>query len=96
VLPASYPCPLAAPPPTALGVVVQAINIMVHERLTSDVARYESSCRLLVVPPLCPVGVSPVVFSHGATLIDRAYRTTSEWLARGDPGPGQAAMLAGV
>jgi NTE family protein len=95
VLPASYPCTLTAPPPSALGIVVQAINIMVHERLISDVERYEDTCRLMVVPPLCPLGVSPVDFSHGAALIDRAHRTTAEWLARGEPGPGQAEMLAG-
>jgi NTE family protein len=94
VLPASYPCPLGAPPPTALGVIVHAINLMVHERLIMDVARYESQCRLRVVPPLCPIAISPVDFGHSAELVERAYRTTTEWLARGDPGTDQAAVLA--
>ena len=94
VLPASYPCPLGAPPPTALGVIVHAINLMVHERLITDVARYEAQCQLRVVPPLCPLSISPVDFGHSGELIERAYRTTSQWLAEGDPGAtDQAAVL---
>ncbi|MHB8463950.1 MAG: patatin-like phospholipase family protein [Acidimicrobiales bacterium] len=94
VLPASYPCTLAGAPPTALGLIVHAINLMVHERLTVDVARYEQTCKLLVVPPLCPMSVSPVDFRHSAELIDRARTATTAWLARGDPGPDQAGVLS--
>jgi NTE family protein len=93
VLPGSYPCPLAAPPPTALGVIVQAINLMVHARLAQDVDRYEPTCNLMVVPPLCPLSVSPVDFRHSASLVAQAYESTTRWLSRGSPEPGQAAML---
>jgi NTE family protein len=93
VLPGSYPCTLDGPPPTALGMVLQAINLMVHARLAHDVERYESRTRLLVVPPLCPLSVSPVDFRHSAALIEKAHTSTTEWLAAGPVGTGQASML---
>ena len=93
VLPGSYACVLAAPPPTALGMIVQAINLMVHARLAQDVERYEPLCELLVVPPLCPLSISPVDFRHSASLIARSFESTTAWLAQGSPEPGQAAML---
>ncbi len=93
VLPASYPCAVNAPPPSALGLALHAINLMVHDRLTADVAKYQADHQLLVVPPLCPLSVSPVDFSHSAELIERARASTTEWLAHRDPSADQAAVL---
>jgi NTE family protein len=93
VLPASYPCQLDAPPPSALGIALHAINLMVHARLTADVAKFQVDHRLLVVPPMCPIAVSPVDFSHGAELIDQARESTTNWLATRDPDADQAAVL---
>ena len=35
---------------------------------------------IAVVPPLCPVDVSPYDFTRAGELIDRAARSTREWL----------------
>jgi NTE family protein len=82
VLPTGYAC--AAPAPvSALGMAVQAITVLVHQRLAIDVQRYRDRCPIHVVPPLCPVAVSPVDFRRGAELIERAHAATSAWLHAG-------------
>ena len=36
-----------------------------------------------MVPPLCPLGVSPYDFNSVGSLIDRALRSTEDWLREG-------------
>lgn len=36
-----------------------------------------------MLPPLCPVSVSPIDFSRSAELIERGHRATRAWLADG-------------
>ena len=48
---------------------------------------------LRVLPPLCPLTVSPVDFSHSAELIERAYDASTRWLAEDHPAQGQAKYL---
>jgi NTE family protein len=93
VLSASFPCALPEPPPTALGMVVHAITVLIEKHLAFDVERFEQEVDLRVVPPLCPLTVSPVDFRRSGELIDRARVSTAEWLKAGRPGPGQASML---
>lgn len=38
-----------------------------------------------VVPPLCPIAISPSDFGHGAELIARARESTERWLDQGEP-----------
>jgi NTE family protein len=85
VLPCGTPCALADQPTSALGVVLQAIGVLVQQRLWHDVARYSGACALHVVPPLCPLAVAPLDFSQSAQLIDRAYESTRQWMAEGAP-----------
>jgi NTE family protein len=80
VLPAGFACQLEGPPRRALSLALHAITLLLQQRLISDVARHRGDVRLHVVPPLCPVSVSPADFSHADTLIDRAYISTSHWL----------------
>lgn len=84
VLPTGYACALPSVPRSALGVVMQSITLMVHQRLYSDVARYQDTVDLRVAPPLCPLSVSPMDFSHTRELIDRAHASTAAWLADQD------------
>ena len=83
VLPAGYPCTIASPPRTALGMALQALTLMIGRRLSLDVERYATRCTLHVVPPLCPLDVRPHDFSRAAELIARAYEVTRKWLHRG-------------
>ena len=92
VLPTGYSCNLERAPRTALGMAMQAVTLLVQDRLILDVARYQSEVELHVLPPLCPMTVSPVDFSHTSELIDRARASTLAWLAT-DHGPDQTAWL---
>jgi NTE family protein len=80
VLPTGYACALPAAPRSALAVTLQSVTLLVHQRLASDVERYQESVELHVVPPLCPLAVSPVDFSRTDELIERARDSTRRWL----------------
>lgn len=92
VLPTGYACALTEPPRSALGMVVHAFTLATQRRLIDDVVRLQSSVDLRVVPPLCPVAVSPIDFASARDLIRRARTQTRRWLD--DPRkPDQAADL---
>ena len=59
---------------------LQSITLLVQQRLIADVARYQHSADLWVLPPLCPLEVSSVDFSHTAELIERARTSASRCL----------------
>jgi NTE family protein len=92
VLPTGYSCDLHQAPHSALGMALQAVTLLVQDRLILDVARYQREVELHVLPPLCPMTVSPLDFSHTAELIDRARQSTRDWMAT-DHGPDQTAWL---
>lgn len=81
VLPTGYACALHDAPASALAVVMQSVTIMVHQRLDADVHAYQGSVDLRVAPPLCPLTVSPMDFTHTGELIERAHEATAKWLA---------------
>jgi NTE family protein len=70
LLPAGYPCAGTAPT-TALGSVLAALSLLLHRQLLTQVRGYVGDAQLHVLPPLCPLSVSPA---------DSARRPTS-WLA---------------
>jgi NTE family protein len=84
VLPTGYACALPAPPTRPLAVAVQALSLLVQQRLISDVALYADRVRLVVLPPLCPLRISAIDFRHGAQLIRRARADASAWLDSGE------------
>jgi len=85
VLPAGYACGLKKPPASALGMGVHALSLVLNHRLIESLERYPESGRIRVVPPLCPVTISPIDFAHAADLIARARESTSRWLGQGAP-----------
>jgi NTE family protein len=80
VLPTGYACALPAPPRSALALALHAVTLAIQRRLIDDVIALQGSLDLRVVPPLCPLAVSPIDFGRGRELADRAYRSTSRWL----------------
>lgn len=81
VLPCGYACSLARPPTSALGNVLQAISLLIQQRLRSDAERYTGHLDLHIVPTPCPVSVTPTDFSQSGRLIDIADELTTAWLA---------------
>ena len=83
VIPAGVPCALPAPPKTALSTAVQALTLLIEQRLVQEVAVRHDDVDLVVLPPLCPLAVSAIDFRHGDALIARSRRSTNAWLANG-------------
>jgi len=82
VLPSGFACALPEPPRTPLGGVTHALAILTHQRLIAEVAQYSSDVKLILLPPPCPLAVSPINFGHSQDLIQRAYASATEMLAR--------------
>ncbi|TDZ78643.1 NTE family protein RssA [Mycobacteroides salmoniphilum] len=80
VLPTGYACALREAPRGALAMALHATTLAINQRLAVDVARFERTVELRVVPPLCPVRISPIDFSQSGELIDRARQQTLRWL----------------
>ena len=72
---------------------LHALTLTINQRLAIDVARFEEAVNLRVIPPLCPIAISPIDFSHSAALIEQSHETTREWLSTRHPFTGQAALL---
>lgn len=82
VLPTGYACALDAPPRSALGMVLHAVTVAIQRRLIDDVRNLQDQLTLRVVPPLCPLAVSPADFRKSRSLIERARATTAAWLQK--------------
>lgn len=85
VLPAGFACALAAPPRSALAAAVQALTLLIQQRLIADVAHYSRDAHIKVLPPLCPLAVPATDFGHAGELIDRSRQATRSWLDSGGP-----------
>jgi NTE family protein len=93
VLCAGYACALTEPPASALAMALHALDLLLHKQLVVDVERFESKVELHVLPPLCPLTISPVDFSHADELIDRAYTAATRWMDEDHPPVGQAEFM---
>jgi len=83
VLPTGFACALKRVPGSAIGQALHALSLLVARQLVHDIERYSGDASLHVVPPLCPVDNSPYDYSACAALIERAARTTHDWIERG-------------
>ncbi len=81
VLPCGYACALDRPPKGALGTALQAISLLVQQRLRIDAERYVGSCDLKIAPVLCPVKIPPTDFSKAAQLMVDSEALTTAWLS---------------
>lgn len=93
VLPTGYACALEESPRGALAMALHGLTLTVNQRLAVEVDHYEDVVDLRVIPPLCPVRVSPADFSRSGELIERSHRSTREWLSSRHPAVGQGALL---
>ena len=83
VLPTGHACALDEPPRAALDVALQAISLLTHRRLAEDIERQRDEARLIVLPPPCPLRVTPIDFAHADVLIEQATRDAREFLDGG-------------
>lgn len=93
VLATGYSCALERPPRTTLSMLQHALNLLIHQRLSWDIAEWKDQRTLRVVPPLCPVDVSPTDFSHSEQLIQRARQHTAKWVEQFDGSRGSVGQF---
>jgi NTE family protein len=83
ILPTGYSCTLAEPPRNAIGVALHGLNLRISRHLVNAIRHYRQLVEIVIVPPLCPLNVSPYDFTNALKLIDRAHGTTEHWLRHG-------------
>jgi NTE family protein len=93
VLCAGYACALTQPPKGALAMGLHALTLLLHQQLIVDVEKYEGEVELRVLPPLCPLQVSPADFSRSGELIQEAHEAARRWLAEDHAPVGQAEFM---
>jgi NTE family protein len=80
VLPTGTPCELDHAPRGALAMIVYATSLLVHARLTHEIASIGADAEIVVLPPPCPLTVAPTDFSHADALIEQARSDARHFL----------------
>lgn len=80
VLPAGFACAQRRPPKGAIEHAFNALSLLVARQLVHDLERWGAQVHIAVVPPLCPLDISPYDYSRCGELIDRAAAATLAWL----------------
>ncbi|WP_092137827.1 patatin-like phospholipase family protein [Cupriavidus sp. YR651] len=80
VLPAGFACAERRPPRGAVEHALNALSLLVARQLVHDLERWSEHAHIAVVPPLCPLDVSPYDYTRCGELIDRAAAATVAWL----------------
>jgi NTE family protein len=83
VLPTGHACDLDEPPAGALGMALHAISLLTHRRLIADIERHRDDAQLIVLPPPCPLRITPIDFVHADELIGQALHDAREFLDSG-------------
>jgi NTE family protein len=84
VLPTGHACALEEPPRGALDMALHAVSLLTHRRLVDDIERHRSDAELIVLPPPCPLGITPIEFDRAGELIERALDDARRFLAKSD------------
>jgi NTE family protein len=69
VLPTGTACALPEPPRGALGMMLHAMSLLVMRRLLIEIELLRDQARLIVLPPPCPLQISPIEFGRAHELI---------------------------
>jgi NTE family protein len=81
VLPTGNACDLSAPPRGAVGMVLHAMSLLIMRRLLLEIELLGDTAELIVLPPPCPLSVTPIDFSQADQLIRRGYEDGRDYLA---------------
>ena len=80
LLPVGYSCKLGTEPESPLEMMIQGLLISQVRQLTAELDAYGTRIPIRVVPPPCPIDVSPVDFGQSGRLITEAYEAARAWL----------------
>lgn len=85
VLSTGYSCALPAVPTSAIAMALHAVALLIQQRLERETASRTYPVPVHLIPPPCPITVTPMDFSQSVSLIERARAGTTQWLANGQP-----------
>ncbi len=88
VLATGGPCVLPVAPRGAVPRIVNALAVLVRRRLVTEIDALGDAARLIVLPPPCPLDVSPNNFARAGELIERALDAAREHLDALEEGGG--------
>jgi len=80
VLPTGYACGLRTPPGNAMAVAMHAVTLLIQQQMVRDIRSVPDDVALTVLPPPCPLAVSPTDFSKSAELIGRTLIQSRQFL----------------
>ena len=83
ILPTGYACARETPPVGAIANALHALTLLIATQLLSELGGLAPHVDYFVLPPLCPLAGSPYDFSQTDRLIERAIKSTDEWLDEG-------------
>ncbi|MGH2393823.1 MAG: patatin-like phospholipase family protein, partial [Candidatus Limnocylindria bacterium] len=86
VLPTGFACDLAEPPHGALGMLLHSMSLLLMRRLQVEIELLADRAELIVLPPPCPAGASPIDFSKSDVLIRRGLEESTRFLDELDSG----------
>lgn len=86
VLPTGNACDLAVPPRGALAMLLHAMSLLIMRRLLIEAELFRDRVELIVLPPPCPLTVTPIDFGHADELIRRGYEDSRDHLDALDAG----------
>jgi NTE family protein len=76
--------------------LLHSMSLLVMRRLLVEIELLKDRCELVVLPPPCPLRVSPMDFSHSEELVRLGYTGAARHLAeleRGDAAPAPAMRM---
>lgn len=85
VLSTGYSCGLMKAPKGALALALHSAGLLVQQRLVLETSRKNYPVPVYLIPPPCPIDVTPVDFSQADHLMERALKGTRQWLGNGCP-----------
>jgi NTE family protein len=83
VLPTGFACALTRPPSGAVASALHAVTLLIARQLAHEIEAVEKIVDVRIAPPLCPLNGSAYDFSQTADLIERAAKTTEQWISEG-------------
>jgi NTE family protein len=83
VLPTGYACSLKEFPKGSLAKHLHSMTLLIAWQLIRDLDWCPEEIDVIVVPPLCPLDISPFDFSASHYLMERAADSTRKWLDDG-------------
>lgn len=62
---------------------LHAVSLVTHRRLVDDIECHRPDAALIVLPPPCPLNITPIEFDGAGELIERALGDARKFLASG-------------